>query len=229
MPPRPIMIHPRQPSSPEHRECRKCRQHVILLPRRERKEQQHKRRPHGQQQHPSSPQRKIMPRKLAPPLLTAHRQRPPRHLEPKRRPRHHPHQAQSPEQHQRNRVVVMRHTQIQIPQHVLVHEVEPEPPAHIPVRRQRNLPVPMHKMERRRVPLRRIRQPGQHMPRRRNHEEHQQRAPRTQLLHSHCCALPSARQGQINRHCPDRKHHADQALGQHIERTARAKSPAAPP
>ncbi len=220
------MIHPRQPPSAQHRQRRKRRQHVILLPRGERKEQQHKRGPHREQQHPAPPQRKIMPAKLAAPLLRTQRQRPSRHLEPERRPRHHPHQAQPPEQHQRYRVIVMRHAQIQIPQNVLVHEVEPEPPPHIAIRRQRHNPVPLHKMKRRRLPLRRIRQSRQHMPRRRNRQEDHQRTPQMQLSQPHQRSLPSTRQQQINDNRRHRKHNADQPLRQHIQRTARPKPPA---
>jgi hypothetical protein len=134
--------------------------------------------------------------------------------------------AQAPEEPQRRGVVVVRHAQVQVAQQVLVHEVEPEPAAHVAVGRQRHLPVTVDEVEGNRVALRGVGEAGEDVPRRGDDEEDCQRRPRMQRAQAGDRAARAASDQQVEQHDADREDDSDQSLGQHVQRAGQREAEA---
>jgi len=105
-----------------------------------------------------------MAAKLAAPLRFAGRQRPRYRFENEGGPRHHPQEAEAPEEPQGNGVVVVGNAQVEVTQHVLVHEVKPVPATDVAVCGQWDLPVVVDEVEGCRVALRGVGEAGEDVP-----------------------------------------------------------------
>jgi len=135
-------------------------------------------------------------------------------------PGHQPYKDKSPEEQQWNRVVVPGHSQIEVPQQVLIDEIEPGPAMDVSVRWLRYDPMTMGKGDASRLTLCRVCEANKKVPRCGNDKKNQDAAKGMQLAKPGDTPANSTGEKQVQENNSNRKNNSDKALGKNIERAA---------
>ena len=111
----------------------------------------------------------------------------------------------------------MRYAQVQVAEHVLVHEVEPVPAVDVAQRGQRDDPVAVDEVEGRGMALGGVGEAGEDVPRSGDDEEGFERFPWVKVADALDGATPAAREDEIDEDDSDGEDDADEALGEDVE------------